>query len=171
VRDEQRNTCAASIQERTQQLREQAKKRLDEAKIKSREARVDALKALAGAQVNRTENAIRKLEALIDKIQKVITALTDRGIDASAQQASLDKAKNLKLEIQTTLADLKAKQSSISSEGTESKRQVQVFMTAMNEIKKKLIELHRSLAGIIKELRKLAPPPSNSEANTSREVE
>ncbi len=149
------------VQDRAQ-IKDQARQRLDEAKAQGREARIQALKHLAEAQVDRTEKAIRRLEGLISKIESAMNALQERGVDTSALAASLDKAKSLKSEALAMLADLKTKYSSIDPALPEPRRQVQAFLTGMNQLKKKLIELHRSLVDIVKQIRSLDKPAQST---------
>lgn len=120
--------------------------------------RVSGLKRVALTQARRTEKALNHLSEMITKIEGAIKVLKDRGADVSSLQTSLDKAKTLKSEAESMLAELKSKHTAIDPEGTEPKRQVQAFQTEMNGIKKKLIELHRALKDIVKQMRSLDKP-------------
>lgn len=148
--------------------------RKEQQRVEQREIRAKALKRLADTQYKRTENAIRKLSDLIGKIDKKVATLQDRGVDVSSLSAPISEAKNMKAEAEALLSDLKDKYNSIDPASTNPKRQVQDFMNGMKALKKKLVELHRSLMDIVKELRKLeksdrasSTPTTNSEADNA----
>ena len=121
-----------------------------------------AVSRLMETQVNRSNKMIEKLGQMIEKIEKVKDRLAEAGSDVSAIEDKIAKAKALKTESERLLAEAKSKHESL--EGSETPRQsVKEFMTAMNNVKKKLIELHRNLVSIVKDLRALEVSPKETE--------
>jgi uncharacterized protein YukE len=133
----------------------------------ARANRLMALKRLMQAQINRSEKAIGRLQGLIERIEARRDKLEEKGAVMTEIDALIVTAKTQKTAAETALA--KAKTDLAALEDSETPKQaVRTFMTSMKDLKKKLIELHRSLKAIVKEMketeRALAPAEEIEEA-------
>ncbi|OGE81298.1 MAG: hypothetical protein A3H72_00495 [Candidatus Doudnabacteria bacterium RIFCSPLOWO2_02_FULL_48_8] len=117
--------------------------------------RVEYLKRSAQTQHNRTETAIDKLAVMVDRIEAYAAKLQERGVDTSSVVPSIESAKTTKEEIKAMLSELRARYEAIDPESDDVRTTVQAFMSEMKNIKKKLIEFHRMLMSIVKQLKSL----------------
>lgn len=122
--------------------------------VKAREAKVVALRKLSLVQMNRAEKSLARLAKIMTKVEARRTKLVGSASQLKVVDDLILKAKTQKSDAEKLLADAKADQLSLTR-SSDPKGTVKQFMAETKVLKKKMIELHRTMTGIVKEMKKL----------------
>jgi chromosome segregation ATPase len=132
----------------------------------SRSQRVAMMKKLMQNQINRSEKALGRLEQIISRIESRREKLEGSGADLTAIDALIEQAKVQKQEADDALNKAKTDLENIDENNLELRKAVQTFMGSMRVLKKELIDLHRALKNIVKEMRRAVPKPDEESDET-----
>jgi len=120
----------------------------------ARLARIEAIKKLCQAQTRRAENAIDRMDKLIDRIDEYIAKLEASGVDTTSVENLMDQATDQKNTADDLLIEAENKCSAIGTAELP-KQAVKEYMTAFNNLKKQMISLHKTLKEIVRSLKSL----------------
>ena len=134
--------------------------------LEKRKVKLTRIKALAENQISRSERALARLEQILERIESRRDKLAGEEVNLASIDALIAKARQQAEDIQENIDAAKAVLATGTAETSEDpKKEVQTFMRSMNEIKKQLIDLHKTLNGIVKEMRKVAPKPATEDGS------
>jgi uncharacterized membrane protein len=127
--------------------------------VKESEERVEKVmrvNRLAMNQFTRAQRALDRMAQVMGRLDSRRAKLATDGADLASVDALIVTAKKQQTDAQAALDKASTDLAAISS-SEDKKQAVQTFMRSMNDLKKKVIELHRSMMAIIKEMRKIDP--------------
>ena len=155
-------------------IRSGLKTKTEEAQtLAARKQKIKALRRIAVNQVQRSEKAISRLDGVMDRIDVRLKVFEQTGVDISSVTPLVEKAKKQKAEAEILLADIEMQRDAITAESASLQQSVKQFMANVKTLKKKLIELHKTLKDVVKAMKKLDKPEtsSSSEVDSSEEAD
>ncbi|MBX4187857.1 MAG: hypothetical protein KW793_01840 [Candidatus Doudnabacteria bacterium] len=107
-------------------------------------------------QINRAEKAMVRLENIITRIETRRDKIEDAGVNATTIDKLITDAKTQKDEAREALDTAKEALADIET-SDDPKTDIREFMVSIKALKKEMIDLHKGLKSVIKEMRRLMP--------------
>ena len=160
-----------------------AQQALEKNKRELREDVTKSMRDLITAQITRLDNAFVKLQNLIDRIEIRSSILEGSEADKAKLEGLIEKAKGQKQEADAMLAELKDDYALLQTPATDTevaqvKQSVRTFMASVNSLKRKMIDLHKTLMDTVRLMKQMEaknraanPDPTPEPASSSETSE
>jgi ABC-type transporter Mla subunit MlaD len=126
-------------------------------------AKMNGIASMMQAQIDRAQRAIDRLNQVIERVEARRAKMVGVTAKLTAVDAAIAQAKTDKAQAQAALDKAKTDLETFKTSTASPKPAAQAFMASMRTLKKELIELHRSLKTVLREMRKAVPKEKDNE--------